>query len=374
MVAAELALAIVLLTGTGLMLKSFWRMNTHPPEFAPDKTLVMRIALSGPQYNDWLHEDAYIHELMRRIGSAPGVQAVGIDRATLNIAFKMEGAQPSRLDDQAVAAFRAVSLGYLRALGVPLLRGDWPPNDESFDSFMVNETFARMMMGNGDPIGRHVSTAFLKGIIVGVVADSKTWQLDAEPSPEVYIPYQLSPAGRSIRVVVRTSGDPKAVAPTIRNLVSAIDLTQPVYAFQTLEQALGDSIAPRHFNLFLLGTFAATALAMALVGVYGVMAYSVTQRTHEIGIRMALGAQRCEVVGVVVRQGMVVALVGIVIGVVAARGLTRLMASLLYNVKPNDPLTFAAVVVVLAATALLACCGPALRAARIDPIIALRYE
>ncbi len=183
--------------------------------------------------------------------------------------------------------------------------------------------------------------SILDDTIVGVVADFKYRQLDAESGPEIYMPYERFPLVRSVRIVVRTAGNPNSAALMIRTLVSGIDRTQPVYELQTLEQALTDSIAPRRFNLFLLGTLAATALLMALVGIYGVVAYSVAQRTHEIGVRMALGAQRREIVGMVIRQGIGLALLGIGFGVVAALGLTRLMASLLYEVKPNDPQTLA---------------------------------
>lgn len=373
LVTAELALAIVLLAGAGLMLKSFWRMNTYQSGFVPEKILVMMVSLYGPQYTAWLQKDAYIRELLGRIENLPGVEAAGVHRVTLNTAVKVEGAPPKPSGEEPFAAVRAVSAGYLRAMGVPLVKGHWPP-DGSFDTFVVNEAFVRETLPNLDPIGRHLSGSIMNGTIVGVVADFKAWQLDAEPLPEVYIPYQLPPMGRSVRVAVRTSGDPRPIAPIIRKLASGIDPTQPVYEFGTLAQALSDSIAPRRFNLFLLGAFAATALLMALVGIYGVIAYSVAQRRHEIGIRVALGAQRGEIVGMIIRQGMGFALAGIVIGLAAALGLTRLMASLLYDVKPNDPATFLVVAATLGTTALLACWGPALKAASVDPIIALRHE
>ncbi len=371
--AAELALAVVLLSGAGLMLKSFWRMNRYPPGFEPEKILVMRVALSGQKYSVWLQQDAYIRELLRGIEAVPGVEAAGVHRLTLNTAVKVEGATPTPPDKEPYAAVQAVSAGYLRAMGVPLVRGNWP-RDESFDTFVVNEAFVRETLGHDDPIGRHFSRSMMNGTVVGVVGDFKAWQLDAEPSPEVYIPYQLPPMGHSVRVVVRTSANPRSVAPIIRKLAAETDPAQPVYDFQTLDRELSDSIAPRRFNLFLLATFAAVALAMALVGVYGVVAYLVSQRTHEIGIRMALGAHGAEVTGMVVRQGMGMALAGIVIGVAAAVELTRLMASLLYEVKPNDMPTFVVVALTLCGTALLACLAPALKAARVDPIIALRYE
>jgi putative ABC transport system permease protein len=175
-------------------------------------------------------------------------------------------------------------------------------------------------------------------------------------------------------VAVRTTGDALAIAPAMRKLISGIDPTQPVWNVKTLEQALSDSIAPRRFNLFLLGTFAAAALLLALAGIYGVIAYSVAERTREIGVRMALGAQRHEVVRMVVLEGMAMAMAGMPAGLAGAWGLTHLMAGLLYNVKANDPATFAAVLTALAVTALLACCVPALKAARVDPMVALRYE
>jgi putative ABC transport system permease protein len=175
-------------------------------------------------------------------------------------------------------------------------------------------------------------------------------------------------------VAVRTAGDALPMAPAIRKLISGIDPTQPVYSVKTLEQALADSIAPRRFNLFLLGTFAAVALLLALVGIYGVIAYAVAERTREIGVRMALGAQRREVVRMVVVEGMAMALAGMAAGLAGAWGLTNLMASLLYDVKADDPATFAAVAAALAATAMLACWVPALKAARVDPMVALRYE
>lgn len=373
LVAAELGLAILLLTGASLMLKSFWRMKTYPPGFEPNKILVMQVALYGKQYSAWLQKDAYIRELLRRIEGVSGVKEAGVQRSSLYTSVKVGGAPPAPQGKPTFAAVRAVSNGYLRAMGVPLVAGNWPRPD-SFDTFVVNESFVGKMLAGRNPIGRQLSGALMDGTIVGVVADFKALQLDAEPSPEVYIPYQLPPMGNSVRVAVRLAGDPRPMEPAIRKLAAGVDPTQPIYEFGTLEDALADSIAPRRFTLFLLGVFAATALVMALVGIYGVMAYSVTRRTREIGIRMALGAQRREVITAIVREGMAIALVGIAAGVVAALALTHLIASQLYDVKPNDPWTFATVSLALAATSLLACLGPASRASRIDPIIALRHE
>jgi putative ABC transport system permease protein len=211
--------------------------------------------------------------------------------------------------------------------------------------------------------------------IVGIVSDRRYTQLDAPAEPEVYVPYSRDTDGFfGFMALVLTKSDPLALAPSLRTLVSDIDNTQVPIDLMSLERALADSIAPRRLNLVLLSTFAVAALCLAMVGIYGVTAYSVAERAHEIGIRMALGAQQANVVGMVVRQGMRMTLYGSVVGVIAALTLTSLMESLLYEVRPTDPLTFAAVTAALVTTALLACCVPAFRAARIDPVASLRHE
>ncbi|HEU0138636.1 MAG TPA: ABC transporter permease [Bryobacteraceae bacterium] len=371
LVASQIALAVVLLAGAGLMLKSFWRMNAKPAGFAPDKILVMRVALSGSQYSTWSPKQAYTEELLQTLQALPGVEAAGVDAGTLNTNVQVDDGVPSP-GGGVPASIRGVSPGYLRAIGIPLLKGAWPERGNLF-GVVVNEAFARRIAG-GEATGKHLSGSILNDTITGVVADFKTWQLDAEPLPEVYLPYERLPLNRSMRVVVRAEDGAAALAPVVRQLVAGIDRTQPVYEFQTLQDALSASIAPRRFNLFLLGAFAATALLLAVIGIYGVMAYSVSQRTREIGIRMALGARRGEIIGMVVRQGMKLALAGIVAGIPAGIALTRLMKSLLYGVNPGDPWIFALVVAALVAAALLAAGGPALKAARVDPLTALRYE
>ena len=296
--------------------------------------------------------------------------AAGIETTTFNISVKVGEIVAD------VATVRMVSTGYLHAIGVPLVKGKWPTDRDALNSVMVNESFARQVDSGNNVTGLRIGGSFLSGTISGVVADLRYRGLDAAASPEIYYPYERSPATRSIRVLIRTSGDAAALAPGIRRLVSQIDPSQPVYELRTLEQALSDAIAPRRFNMFLLGTFAAAALLMALMGVsMARSAYSVAQRTHEIGTRMALGAGRGEIVRMVIRHGMVFALGGIALGLGAALGLTLvLMASLLYDVKPTDPEILAAVAATLAVTALVACWLPALRAALVDPAIALRYE
>ena len=371
LVAFELALAIVLLTGAGLMIKSFRRMYAVPPGFSPENTLLMKVSLS--EAADQPRRVSYLDELVRRIESIRGVRAAGIAKIDQYLLQSASSARPPVVDRFQESL---VSRGYFGAIGLQLVRGRWLAENDSPDATIINETMARRVFGISDPIGQRIERLGRPIQVVGVVANLKYSKLDADPGPEIYRAWSgnLSPGRLTVSVAVRIPGDPLAIAPTARKLVSGIDPTQPVYDVESLQQALSQSIAPRRFNLFLLASFAAAALLLAVVGIYGVVAYSVTQRAREIGIRMALGAQRGEVVGMVVRQGMATAVSGIAIGLVAAWGLTRFMASLLYDVKPNDPSTFALVAVALTSTVVLAAWGPALKAARVDPLVALRHE
>jgi predicted permease len=375
LISVELALAIVLLTGAGLMMKSFWRMNANPPGFNPESILTMRVSLAGRQYATWPEQQSYIRTVLSRLEAIPGIDAAGIVGQTLHTNVKAEGLA-SETPAAAFSAIRAVSIGYLRAMGVPLIAGQWPSDNQMLDEVLVNESFARSLSRKGDVVGRQVSGGFLNGRIAGIVADFKYAQMDAEPTPEVYASYELAPLTNpmSIGLFIKMNGDAAPHIEALQKLVAAVDPTQPLYDAQTLQQSLSDSIAPRRFNLFLMGVFAVSALVMALVGIYGIIACSVTQQTQEIGIRMALGADRNNIMGMVLFEGAKTTASGIVVGLLAAIGLTHLMSSLLYNVKPNDPLTFLAVSLLLIVTALLACLGPALRASLVDPMLALRNE
>jgi putative ABC transport system permease protein len=379
LMAGELALTLVLLVGAGLMIRSFWRMSDHPTGFAPESIVTMEVALSGPSYRSRESSIDYFDRLLSRVSTAPGVSAVGITNVPVRSIVKVEGIQ-FREQQTPRTTYHSVSAGYFRAMGMRLVAGRWLTDREPSPAVMINESFARAVFGKADPLGRRIMVPSLSpahmslATIVGVVADLRYAKLDAQPAPETYVPYSQAIYVRSMDIMVRTAGDASAVAGTIRNLVADLDRTQPVYDVQTVEQALANSIAPRRFNLLLLGIFAAVALVLAVVGIYGVMGYAVTQRTHEIGVRMALGARRGEVVRMVVRQGMAIAAAGIAVGVVAALGLTRVMGSLLYEIGPTDGLTFGMVCSVLVAAAFLACCLPALRASKVDPSVALRYE
>jgi putative ABC transport system permease protein len=369
LVAVELALAIILLTGAGLMVKSFARMNAHPPGFDPARIIVMKSLLFG-RYPTKPAQQAFVDQMLKQLVATPGVRAAGISRWYLwggPLAFPVDGGT-SR---ERVIRFNAVSADYLKALGVKLVKGRWlADNDTSMA--LLNESMAREAFGNSDPIGKQLPLP-QPTTIVGVVADIQYFKLDAAAPAEAYIPSrQGSLAGPEI--AVRVDAEPAAMIPILRARIAAIDPMQPVYDVKTLDQALAASIAPRRFNLVLLGAFAASALLLALIGIYGVIAYSVAERTREIGLRMALGARRGQVAGMVVREGAVIALIGVGVGLAAARGLAHLMTSLLYGVEATDPTVFAAVAVLLAMTAIAASVIPAVRAASIDPTVSLRYE
>jgi putative ABC transport system permease protein len=380
LVAAELAAALVLLIGAGLMVKSLWRMNAHPPGFHPESILVMKASLTGAAYRDRPQQIAWFEEALAGLERTPGVVAAGTVFSPMRGVVQLEGAPFPRPDMVGAqrGTYSSISTGYFRVMGVRLLQGRWMADNEAAEVLMVNEAFVRRILGGASPLGKSIHLQFPQrppsAAIVGVVSDVKYSKLDAEPAPEIYFPYRHSFYNGASDIVVRVSGDPSALAPTVRKLIADIDRSQLAFDMQTLESSLASTIAPRRFNLFLLGTLAGSALLLALIGIYGAMSYAVTQRTHEIGVRMALGARQGEIVGMVVRQGMVVATTGIAVGIAAAFGLTRVMALLLYDVKPTDSWTFAVVVISLTATSLMASLVPALKAARVDPLRALRYE
>lgn len=384
LVAAELAIAVVLLIGGGLMVKSFWRMNAHPPGFHPESILIMKVPLSGPQYSEAQPRHAYTDELLRRVQPIPGVLAAGVmPHYPIRTGLDVKGRQRQPQAGIPIpTALNATSAGFAKAMGLRVVRGRWLNESEPTPVVVINESLARREFGDHDPVGMELSVQAIAPNprapfyvpVVGVVSDVKHSRLDAPAEPEVYVSYVHVPIGSGIALVVRTPGDPVAIVPTIRRVMADLDGAQPVYDVRTLEDALTDSVTPRRFTAVLLNAFALTALMLAVIGIYGVIAYSVAQRTREIGLRIALGAQRRDVVGTVVRQGMRVALVGIIAGLGAAAGLSRLMVSLLYEVEPVDPQTFGFVAALLAAAALVACSVPAARAARVDPLDALRHE
>jgi putative ABC transport system permease protein len=371
LISLEVALAILLLTAAGLMVRSLWRMQAYPQGFDPQGTYTMRIPLSGPRYGDLGPTYAYIEQLLERLQQMPGVEAAGISASTYHLPVAVGGVTTADPASQPSVAVRMVSPAYLRAMGVSLVRGRWPTAEDALDSMVVNETFARTVVPNGDPIGRTIGGTFLSGTIVGVSHDFAFARLDGEAMPELYYPWQRSPATRSIVVAVRM---PESMVSAVREAAEDLDRTQPVYRFQSLEQALSESVAPRRFNMFLLEIYAASAAIMALAGTFGVVARAVSRRTREIAVRIAIGARPAAVMRMIVRQAMAYVLLGIGAGVLATFGLGQVMRGLLHGIEPHDAPTIALVVIGLTGAALVACCVPASRAARVNPVVALRED
>jgi hypothetical protein len=273
--------------------------------------------------------------------------------------------------------FRSASAGYARVVGLPLIAGRWTTDSETSPAVIVNESFVRRVFAGYEPLGRLLLLQEFNNKpvpIVGVAGDLKTMRLDADAEPEILIPYQETDTSRRVEILFKTPGALTAVLPEARKTVERLDSTQPPYEVRTLEEALSETIAPFRFDLLLLGTFAASAVLLALTGIYGVMSYSVTQRTREIGVRIALHARRGEIARMMLWQAMTVAFAGIAVGTAGALILTRLITTLLYDVKPNDPAIFAIAVTGLAGTCLLASWVPALKAARVEALDALRHE
>jgi putative ABC transport system permease protein len=388
LVVGEIATALVLLVGAGLMVKSLYRLQRVEPGFNPSHALTMRLALPEAKYSEPQRQRDFYERLLNQIAALPGVRAAGaINYLPLSgtgnqRSFLIEGKPEPKLN----VGFRMVSSDYFRALGVPLRAGrliDDRDRENAPRVAVVNETFARVFMGDEDPLGKRVKLGSAQGpfpwlTIAGVVGDVKHGGLDRETRPEMYVPY-LQPLLPSWDVppmflVVRGASEPSSLISAVRGVVKELDRDQPVYGVATMEQLLSRSTRQRRFNMTLLAVFAALALILAGMGVYGVMAYAVTERTREIGIRMALGAQASDALKLVISQGMRLTLVGIALGLMGAFALTGLMKNLLFDVRPTDPVTFIAIALLLTFVALLACWIPARRATKVDPMEALKFE
>lgn len=371
LVAAELALAVVLLAGAGLMTKSFTILYAAIPGFEPEQTLLLRMSFTRQPYKDRNLLVSKMDEILRAIESIPGVQFAGIAEKQSYLLQTAAGRAGfvDRFDEF------LVSPSYFPAVGMRLIAGRWLIAGDAADAAVINETLARRAFGDQDPVGREISKLGRPVRVVGVVANLKYQNLDLEPGPELFRGYGQNinnlPA---ISIVARVQGNPTAIAAAAQTRIRAIEPQESIYGIQTLADALSDSIAPRRFNLVLLATFAGIALLMAIVGIYGVVSYSVTQRTREIGVRLALGAQPWSVVGLLVKQGMGFCAAGILLGIAGTYGLTRWIAGLLYGVQPNDPSILAGVALIFLAVAFLACAIPAARATRTDPLLSLRHD
>jgi putative ABC transport system permease protein len=385
---AEISLALVLLVGAGLMMKSLSRLLSVRPGFEPNHVLTMEIDLRTEQYSKDPAMLSFWQQVLERARALPGVKSAAAgtvvpftdshDRTDITI----EGMPLVSLGSWPHPDIHVVSPGYVSTLRISLLRGRaFTDADKKGASpvALVNQMLAQKFFPREDPIGKRFifghPSAKKPGwtTIVGVVGNTKLYGLANPARLEVYVPLQQYPQN-DMNLVVKSAVNPSALISEIRGAVASIDKGQPIFAISTMKQLVSDSSAERRITLVLLGAFSGLALVLAAIGIYGVLSYSAAQRTHEIGIRMALGAQKRDVLRVVLGQGMTLAAIGVGIGIVAALGLTRLMASLLYGVKPTDPLTFTAVSFILGGVALAACYIPARRAASVDPIEALRYE
>ena len=383
-VVVEIALALVLLVGAGLLLRSFVRLLDRNPGFDASRTITMRISLPQARYGGDGQRAQFLERFFQQVDALPGVEASGaisfLPLSGLGAATSMQivGQPVPPQGQEPVTDVRVITHGYLKTMGVPLLKGRLFNEQDASDAkgrVVINETMALKHWPGEDPIGKRVRIAWdsLEDEVIGVVGDVRHAGLDGEIRPMTYWPYARNPYG-TMTVTVRTAADPNRIVTSIAGLVRQLDPELVVANVKTMDEVVSDSVAQRRLTMLLLTIFAGTALLLAAVGIYGVIAYSVTERTQEIGIRMALGAQRGAVLRMVITQALVLAVTGIAVGGGGALLLTRLMEGLLFEVKPADPLTFGVVSGILTAVALLASYIPGRRATQVDPVIALRAQ
>ncbi|HVH58180.1 MAG TPA: FtsX-like permease family protein, partial [Vicinamibacterales bacterium] len=380
----EVALSLVLLVGASLLLRSFAKITGVDPGFRPDGVLAFRVALPQTSYPEEHNRIAFYDRLLEKLGSSPGVGSAGMVqtapmRGSYTLSFELQGRPPAKPGEEPSANHRVVSPGYFDALGIPLKRGRLFSDRDTESSpkvALVDEAFVRRHFPNEEAIGRGIdigngTDGFYE--IVGIVGDVHHGGLDSIVNPTMYVPYKQD-VFSSMWVMVKAAGDPEAQSGLVRGAVREIDGTLPAFSIMPLASMVSESVAQRRFSMLLLSLFAFVALFLAAVGLYGVVAYTVSQRTQEIGVRMAIGAQRGDVLRMVLGSGMKLASLGVVIGIAAALALAGLVASMLFGVTPFDPASYGVTVALLLGVAALACYLPARRAMRVDPLIALRQE
>ena len=382
LVMSEIALAVMLLIGAGLMLKSFQRLTDISPGFNSDHLLTMSVALQFVRYQEPARQVAFFEQALQRVRSLPGVVAAGactslpptyIQQST---GFTIEGRPVESGAQSPTAIYMPATPGFVEALGLPLVRGRTIADADTAQApgvVVINQTLANRFFTNEDPVGRRITLGGVLRTIVGVVGDAKYQGLGVEAGSQAYVPHAQSPFP-GMRLVVRTTTDPLSLVSAVRAQIQSVDSEEGPTRFAPMTQLLSESVAQPRFNTFLIGLFAVLAFFLSAIGIYGVINYDVTQRTGEIGVRMALGAQSRDVVRLILRQGLLLTLGGLLAGLAGAFALTRFLTGLLFEVKPNDPLTYVVVAGALAVVAIAACLIPARRATKVDPLVALRYE
>lgn len=388
LVVIELGFAVLLLTGAALLIQSLWRLQNVNSGLHPEKILTFNATLPEIKYKS-ANQSQFFIDLKQRLESTPGVQSASsifplpLSGDRFSISFEIEG-RPMPPKDHPSADFFTTGVGYFKTMGIPIIKGrDFDDRDKhgSTPVIIVTETFARQYFSNEDPIGKRIHPGIssyenedsVMREVVGVVGDVRNRNLSTESKPAYYVPQTQVPFSQMV-TVVKTAGEPRSLISAATKEVAAMDQDVPLFGVKTMEEYLSASVAAPRFSTTLLSIFAGVALVLTIVGLYGVMSYSVAQRTNEIGIRMALGAQSRDVMLMIVKQGSVLILLGLAIGLAGAYALTRVISSLLFGVTAKDPVTFVAVSVLLAIVALLACYIPALRATKVDPMDALRCE
>lgn len=386
LIVSEVALAFALMIGAGLLIKSFRQLRQINLGFDPDRVLSLRVQLPAYKYKEDHQRIGFYNQTLQQIGSLPGVESVGISNylpltGWYNILpIVIEGQTPIPAGQEPEIDHRVVSPSYFSAMKIPLIKGRYftdTDNDTSTQVIVINDTLARRYWPGEDPVGRRMKVMGEHNedwrTVVGVVGDLKHFGPDTESKPEMYRPYLQEPQPL-MGLVVRTTGEPTAIASAVRSAIYAVDRDQPVSHIMPMGNLVADAVAPRQVSMILLTVLGGVALLLALLGIYGVLSYSITQRTQEIGIRTALGAQQIDVLKLILGQSLKLILIGVVVGVAVAVGIIRLFSSLLFGVSPTDPFIFVVVTAVLFLTALLASYLPARRASQLDPVRALREQ
>jgi len=388
LVVAEIALALMLSTGAGLMVRSFVALQRVNPGFEPSHLLTFRLSLPQTKYQNGAEQRDFYSRLLQRLEALPGVRSAALtisvppDVLAMTDNFMVEGQTLPPNQSAPLGPLIFVNDTYFSTIGAPLVSGRFfsERDDENAPAaVIVNETLARRYFPSVDPVGRRLKIGGPERptntwmSVVGVVGDMSYSGLDAPSEPAVYLPFRQATSNNQY-VLLRTTGDPQSLAPAVQRAVAELDKDLPVASLRTMDQLMGESKAPPRFRTILVSLFAIVGLTLASIGIYGVMAYAVAERTHEIGVRLALGADRADVLGMVLGEAMRLAAAGVAIGLAGAAATTQLMRSLLFGVTPSDVPTFAGIAALLAATAFVASYIPARRATRVDPMVALRYE